>query len=161
MTALTAGMLNLGLGIGCAFVAGSVSSLAGVPSEDSRVAPGVQRIPVSLGATMGVALVSTVSVSTTAHLGVGPSRPQSGPSGSRPACAGGTALATAACIAARPIASAARRDLLGSGKVAPPSLAQADRHQREVGIRGPSLSGGSQKNHSPSPSAFFLRGSTR
>ncbi len=65
---LAAGMLLFGLGMGCAFVAGSVASLADVAEAESGVAAGVQNISFSVGATLGVAILSSVAAGGSAAL---------------------------------------------------------------------------------------------
>lgn len=65
---LLIGMVAFGLGMGCAFVAGSVASLQDVHDEDSGVAAAVQNIAFSTGTTAGVAVLSTIATATTAHL---------------------------------------------------------------------------------------------
>ncbi|HYU85345.1 MAG TPA: hypothetical protein VEK80_11125, partial [Kribbellaceae bacterium] len=52
---LLAGMLVFGLGMGGAFVAGSIASLADVAGEDAGIAAGLQTVSFSVGATLGVA----------------------------------------------------------------------------------------------------------
>jgi MFS family permease len=62
---LIASMLGFGLGMGCAFVAGTVASLTDVPERDSGIAAGVQNISFGLGTTLGVAALSTVAAAVT------------------------------------------------------------------------------------------------
>lgn len=90
---LIAGMVVFGLGMGCAFVAGSVASLQGVRDEDSGVAAAVQNIAFSTGTTTGVAVLATIATTATAHLarhGEGLVDPTSG---YRAAFIGGAAIA--------------------------------------------------------------------
>jgi MFS family permease len=54
-------MLVFGLGMGCAFVAGTIASLKDVPERDSGIAAGIQNISFSLGTTVGLAILSAVS----------------------------------------------------------------------------------------------------
>jgi MFS family permease len=54
-------MLLFGLGMGGAFVAGTIASLAGVPEPDAGIAAGIQNISFSLGTTLGIAILSAVS----------------------------------------------------------------------------------------------------
>jgi hypothetical protein len=54
-------MLPFGLGMGCAYVAGTVASLQDVPEQDSGIAAGLQNISFGLGTTLGVAALSTVA----------------------------------------------------------------------------------------------------
>jgi EmrB/QacA subfamily drug resistance transporter len=54
-------MLLFGLGMGFAFVPGTIASLTGVPEQDSGIAAGIQNISFSLGTTLGVAILSAVS----------------------------------------------------------------------------------------------------
>ena len=65
---LLAGMVTFGLGMGCAFVAGSVASLQNVRDTDSGVAAAVQNIAFTTGTTFGVAVFATIATATTAHL---------------------------------------------------------------------------------------------
>lgn len=61
-------MLLFGLGMGCAYVAGTVASLKDVSEQDSGIAAGLQNISFGLGTTLGVAALSTVAAATTRHL---------------------------------------------------------------------------------------------
>jgi MFS family permease len=61
LLALVAGMITFGFGMGCAFVAGSVAALGGIPERDSGAAAAVQSISFTVGTTLGVALLSTAS----------------------------------------------------------------------------------------------------
>jgi EmrB/QacA subfamily drug resistance transporter len=54
-------MLVFGLGMGCAFVPGTIASLKDVPERDSGIAAGIQNISFSLGTTLGIAILSAVS----------------------------------------------------------------------------------------------------
>jgi MFS family permease len=54
-------MLLFGLGMGCAFVAGTIASLKDVAERDSGIAAGIQNISFSLGTTLGLAILSAVS----------------------------------------------------------------------------------------------------
>jgi predicted MFS family arabinose efflux permease len=54
-------MLVFGLGMGCAFVPGTIASLKDVPEQDSGIAAGIQNISFSLGTTLGVAILSAIS----------------------------------------------------------------------------------------------------
>ena len=60
---LSAGMLVFGAAMGCAYTAGSIESLTGVSERESGTASAVQAISFTLGATLGVALLSTVATS--------------------------------------------------------------------------------------------------
>ena len=68
LLALAACMLLFGLGMGCAYVAGTVASLEGVPEQDSGIAAGVQNISFSLGTTLGVAALSTIAAAASGHV---------------------------------------------------------------------------------------------
>lgn len=68
---LLLGMVLFGLGMGGAFVAGSVASLQEVRDEDAGVAAAVQNISFGLGATVGVAVFSTVATSAGSDLAAG------------------------------------------------------------------------------------------
>jgi MFS family permease len=54
-------MLLFGLGMGCAFVPGTIASLEGVPDEDSGIAAAIQNTSFGLGTTLGVAILSAIS----------------------------------------------------------------------------------------------------
>jgi MFS family permease len=54
-------MLVFGLGMGCAFVSGTIASLKGVSERDSGIAAGIQNISFSLGTTLGLAILSAIS----------------------------------------------------------------------------------------------------
>jgi MFS family permease len=54
-------MLVFGLGMGCAFVPGTIASLKDVSERDSGIAAGIQNISFSLGTTLGLAILSAVS----------------------------------------------------------------------------------------------------
>jgi predicted MFS family arabinose efflux permease len=56
-----AGMVLFGFGMGGAYTAGSVQSLANVLSQDAGIASGLQNIAFTVGSTLGVAMVSTVA----------------------------------------------------------------------------------------------------
>ena len=57
------GMLLLGLGIGAAYVAGSIASLTGVAETEAGLASGLNNASFQIGAAVGVAILSTVAVS--------------------------------------------------------------------------------------------------
>jgi len=59
--ALAGCMLVFGLGMGCAFVSGTIASLKDVPERDSGIAAGIQNVSFSLGTTLGLAILSAVS----------------------------------------------------------------------------------------------------
>jgi MFS family permease len=59
--ALAACMLVFGLGMGCAFVSGTIASLKDVSERDSGIAAGIQNISFSVGATVGLAILSAAS----------------------------------------------------------------------------------------------------
>jgi EmrB/QacA subfamily drug resistance transporter len=65
-------MLLFGLGMGCAFVAGTVASLRDVPDQDSGIAAGLQNISFSLGTTLGIAILSAISAAVIHGLGPQP-----------------------------------------------------------------------------------------
>ena len=65
---LTVGMLLFGAGMGCAYVAGSIASLHGVPHHESGIAAGIQNVAFTLGTILGVAVFSTVSAAQTQRL---------------------------------------------------------------------------------------------
>jgi predicted MFS family arabinose efflux permease len=58
------GMLLLGLGVGAAFVAGSIASLTGVAETEAGLASGLNNASFQIGAAVGVAILSTVAVSS-------------------------------------------------------------------------------------------------
>jgi MFS family permease len=65
---LLSGLLVFGLGMGGAFVAGSIASLTGAGEQESGVAAGLQSTSFGVGTALGVALLSTVAVLSTPHL---------------------------------------------------------------------------------------------
>jgi MFS family permease len=62
------GLLVFGIGMGAAFVAGSIASFAGVQERDAGVASGLQNTSFTVGTALGVAIYSTVATTRTAHL---------------------------------------------------------------------------------------------
>jgi EmrB/QacA subfamily drug resistance transporter len=56
------GLLVLGLGVGAAYVAGSVASLAGVRESEAGLASGLNTAAFQIGAAVGVAIASSVAV---------------------------------------------------------------------------------------------------
>jgi MFS family permease len=61
---IAACMLLFGLGMGCAFVSGTIASLKDVSDQDSGIAAGIQNISFSLGTTLGIAILSAISAAT-------------------------------------------------------------------------------------------------
>jgi MFS family permease len=59
--ALAGCMLLFGLGMGCAFVSGTIASLKDVSDQDSGIAAGIQNVSFSLGTTLGIAILSAIS----------------------------------------------------------------------------------------------------
>jgi len=57
------GLLVFGPGLGAAYVAGSIGSLAGVAEADAGLASGLNNSSFQIGGAVGVAIVSTVAVS--------------------------------------------------------------------------------------------------
>ena len=57
------GLLVFGPGLGAAYVAGSIGSLAGVAEADAGLASGLNNSAFQIGGALGVAIVSTVAVS--------------------------------------------------------------------------------------------------
>jgi EmrB/QacA subfamily drug resistance transporter len=57
-----------GLGMGGAFVAGSIASLSDVPERDSGVAAGLQSTSFTIGTALGVSMMSTVATSRSTAL---------------------------------------------------------------------------------------------
>jgi fucose permease len=57
------GLLIFGPGIGCAHLAGTVATLGGVDGADSGVASGLSNASFQIGAALGVAILTTVSLS--------------------------------------------------------------------------------------------------
>ena len=92
---LVGGMVVFGLGMGLAYVAGSIASLRNVPEHESGVAAALQSISFSVGATLGVAVLSTIS---TAIAGQHPSVDAS-TSGARAAFVGCVAIASLGALA--------------------------------------------------------------
>jgi EmrB/QacA subfamily drug resistance transporter len=59
------GLLVFGPGVGLAFVTASIAALAGVPERESGIASGLSNTSFQIGAAVGVAIVTTVSISRT------------------------------------------------------------------------------------------------
>jgi EmrB/QacA subfamily drug resistance transporter len=59
------GLLVFGPGVGLAFVTASIAALAGVPERESGLASGLSNTSFQVGAALGVAIVTTVSISRT------------------------------------------------------------------------------------------------
>jgi hypothetical protein len=57
------GLLVFGPGLGAAYVAGSIGSLAGVAETDAGLASGLNNSSFQIGGAVGVAILSTVAVS--------------------------------------------------------------------------------------------------
>jgi EmrB/QacA subfamily drug resistance transporter len=57
------GLLLFGPGLGAAYVAASIASLAGVPDADAGLASGLNNSSFQIGGAVGVAILSTVAVS--------------------------------------------------------------------------------------------------
>jgi EmrB/QacA subfamily drug resistance transporter len=57
------GLLTFGPGLGAAYVAGSIGSLAGVAEADAGLASGLNNSSFQIGGAVGVAILSTVAVS--------------------------------------------------------------------------------------------------
>lgn len=70
--AIAGSMLVFGLGMGCAFVSGTIASLTDVSERDSGIAAGVQNISFSLGTTLGLAILSAISAAVIHSLGSQP-----------------------------------------------------------------------------------------
>jgi MFS family permease len=62
------GLLVFGLGMGAAFVAGSIASLAGVAEPESGAASGLQTTSFNIGTALGVAILSTVAIARTSDV---------------------------------------------------------------------------------------------
>jgi MFS family permease len=65
---LIVSMMLFGIGMGWAFVAGSVAALHGVSEEHSGVAAAVQNISFTIGSALGVAILSAVAATTTSYV---------------------------------------------------------------------------------------------
>jgi EmrB/QacA subfamily drug resistance transporter len=59
------GLLVFGPGVGLAFVTASIAALAGIPDREAGLASGLSNTSFQIGAALGVAVVSTVSVTRT------------------------------------------------------------------------------------------------
>jgi EmrB/QacA subfamily drug resistance transporter len=57
------GLLIFGPGLGAAYVAGSIASLAGVPESEAGLASGLNNSSFQIGGAVGVAILSTIAVS--------------------------------------------------------------------------------------------------
>jgi Na+/melibiose symporter-like transporter len=94
------GLLVFGLGIGATFVAGSISSFAGVTENDSGVASGLQNTSFTLGTALGVAVMATVATTApTTSLPGGQDQPAALTAGYQTAF-GVAAAATLLCLVA-------------------------------------------------------------
>jgi MFS family permease len=109
LTVLVPGMVLFGLGMGCAYVAGSVASVHGVVERDAGVAAAVQNISFGMGATLGVALFSTVSAARIAQVG----GPAARLAGARAAFAAGALIALAGLCATLAIRDTLARQVSG------------------------------------------------
>ena len=65
-TDMLLGMVLFGPGLGAGFVAGSIAALTGVPERDSGIASGVSNAAFHVGGALGIAIMSSVAVSTAA-----------------------------------------------------------------------------------------------
>jgi EmrB/QacA subfamily drug resistance transporter len=65
---LLPGLLVFGVGMGGAFVSGSIASFAGVEQRDTGAASGLQNTSFTVGTALGVAILSTVATARTADL---------------------------------------------------------------------------------------------
>jgi len=92
---LLLGMLLFGLGMGGAYVAGSIASLADVGDADTGIAAGLQNVSFTIGTTLGVALLSTVAATRATTAQVAPM------AGYRAAFVAGVAIALAGTAATR------------------------------------------------------------
>ena len=61
------GLLLCGLGIGLAFVTATVAALAGVAEHEAGLASGLSNTALQTGTALGVAIVTTVAVSSSQH----------------------------------------------------------------------------------------------
>jgi EmrB/QacA subfamily drug resistance transporter len=59
------GLLVFGPGVGLAFVTASIAALAGVPEREAGIASGLSNTAFQIGAALGVAIVTTVAVTST------------------------------------------------------------------------------------------------
>ena len=78
------GLLVFGPGLGAAYVAGSIGSLAGVAETDAGLASGLNNSSFQIGGAVGVAILSTVAVSHAAARSSSPRSPTASSSPSRP-----------------------------------------------------------------------------
>jgi EmrB/QacA subfamily drug resistance transporter len=63
------GLLVFGPGVGLTFVTATVAALAGVAEHESGLASGLNNTAFQIGAALGVAVATTVAVSSSAHAG--------------------------------------------------------------------------------------------
>jgi hypothetical protein len=61
------GLLVFGPGVGLAFVTATVAALAGVAEHESGLASGLSNTAFQIGAALGVAIATTVAVSSSKH----------------------------------------------------------------------------------------------
>jgi EmrB/QacA subfamily drug resistance transporter len=74
---LLGGFLLIGVGLGFSFVPVSIAALGGVPPQEAGLASGLINTSQQIGGALGVAILTTVSTTTTSdHLASGASRPQ-------------------------------------------------------------------------------------
>jgi sugar phosphate permease len=71
------GFLLIGIGLGFSFVPVSIAALAGVPQEQAGLASGLINTSQQIGGALGVAILTTVSTTTTSDaIASGTDRPQ-------------------------------------------------------------------------------------
>jgi EmrB/QacA subfamily drug resistance transporter len=102
------GLLVFGLGMGAAFVAGSIASFAGVGERDSGVASGLQSTSFTVGTALGVAILSTVATARTNALLANPghaARETALTAGYRSAFGAAVAVAVVGLVAALTLSS--------------------------------------------------------
>jgi MFS family permease len=110
------GMLLLGLGVGAAYVAGSIASLTGVAETEAGLASGLNNASFQIGAAVGVAILSTVALS-----GARGADPQALTAGYQSAFAAAIAVAVLGIVAASLLLG--RRREPEPGAIAKPAVA--------------------------------------
>jgi EmrB/QacA subfamily drug resistance transporter len=104
---LLPGLVVFGLGMGAAFVAGSIASFAGVEERDAGVASGLQSTSFTVGTALGVATLSTIATARTAHVAGSAARDVALTAGYRSAFTAAVAVVAVGLAAAMTLSRAA------------------------------------------------------
>lgn len=110
---LLGGFLLVGIGLGFSFVPVSIAALAGVPARDAGLASGLINTSQQIGGALGVAILTTVSTTTTSDaIDSGTERPQALVDGFSTAFWVAAAFAAGAIVAT--LLALRRQDLAGA-----------------------------------------------